>query len=466
MQIFKNFVKSPSGNVAIMFALSAVPLMLAGGMAIDYMSGSHSQTALQKAVDNAALAAGASGEDSEKKLKNLVRKYLLENGAADVLDQLTKIEVITSKDKELKVIAKGKIKTRFLGLVGYKKLKIEATAIVNRDFGNLELVLVLDNTGSMNANGKLDSLKDSANILVRELHDNKGSSAELKIGIVPFSKYVNVGLGNRNKPWIDVPADSSKVISGTRDIRQRVAGSERNCGTRTSTSTNDGVTSTSTYYACDYDYEVVGTEDYSYTVTTTWNGCVGSRDYPLNVEDKLPNSRIPGLMNVSCARPVTRLTDSKSEIINEIDALTATGDTYIPAGLMWGWRLMSSDAPFEDGVSYNKMSKKNYTKAIVLMTDGINTLKPNYPTHSTSDASIANGLTAELCNNIKNSGSNEQEHIAIYAVTFEVTDSAVKDLLRSCATNSSYYFDASDKYALTEAFRDIAQSLITLRLAK
>ncbi len=37
---------------------------------------------------------------------------------------------------------------------------------------------------------------------------------------------------------------------------------------------------------------------------------------------------------------------------------------------MWGWRTISPNAPFADGVAYNT---SNNTKVIVLMTDGQNT---------------------------------------------------------------------------------------------
>ena len=468
MQIIRKFVRSTGGNVAIMFGLAAVPLIGAGGMALDYMAASKSQSALQKAVDDAALAAGASIVEGDANLTKLVKKYLHKNGAQDVLDKITKIKVKTIADKKIKVIVKGRVNTSFMGLVGQSKLRIKALAVVNRDFGNLELALVLDNTGSMNADGKLNSLKDSAKILVRELFEKKGSGSEMKIGIVPFSQYVNVGVDKRGSTWLDVPDDTSEEITATRNVTEIVPGSERNCGMRTSTYTNDGVTTTSSYYGCDYDYNVTGTEEYTYTNSTTWSGCVGSRDYPLNVKDIRPRVKITGLMNTGCARPITALTEQRSKIDNEIDALTATGETYLPAGLIWGWRMLSKAAPLKDGVSYHKMERKGYTKAIVLMTDGINTQTPVYPTHTNDggDATTANALTAELCTNIKNSGANDDQHIKIYTVTFAVTDPTVKSLLRNCATNSSFYFDASDKVALTEAFQDIARSLITLRLAK
>ena len=83
-----------------------------------------------------------------------------------------------------------------------------------------------------------------------------------------------------------------------------------------------------------------------------WKGCVGSRAYPLNIKDENPSAKIPGLVerHTRCPREFTTLTDDKTVINDEIDRMTANGNaTYIPAGLMWGWRLISSDVPITDG---------------------------------------------------------------------------------------------------------------------
>jgi Flp pilus assembly protein TadG len=468
---FKDFLKSTGGNVALMFGLAAVPMIGAGGIALDYMQASKAQNVLQQAVDDATLAAAASDVTEAAELKQLVESYLIKNGVLDIDLGTIHVKINQQGDTRLKVVAKGKYKTSFMNLVGSSKLKIKAKSVVARDFGNLELVLALDNTGSMNDSGKLASLKSAAHDLITELFDKKGSGTDLRVGLVPFSNYVNVGMGNRNAPWIDVPADT-KVSNGMVDQYGVVPGSEKNCGNRTGTTTNDGVSSTYTYWGCDYDYEVIG--QYESFTETKWYGCVGSRNYPLNVEDRNPNVRVTGLMNTHCARPIMELTDNKSTIDSEIDAMTGAYDTYIPAGLMWAWRMLSKPAPLNSGKAYSQMSKKGLVKAIVLMTDGKNTMKPTYPEHvstydssaGTVDSTPGNNLTAELCTNIKNSGANEKEHIKIYTIAFAVSDPAVKELLRDCATNPSYYFDAADGAALAEAFGGIARSLTTLRIAR
>ncbi len=473
MRILSRFGKSTGANVALLFGLSAIPMIGVGGMAIDYIGAANAKSSIQQAADDAVLAAGAATEDlTDAELKTLVTNFLARNGSDQILDEIINIDVVTTPDDRITVTVSGNINAKFMGLIGYSKLDVEVTSVVKRGFGNLEVALVLDNTNSMNADGKLDALKNSANLLIGELFDKKGPSTTLKVGVVPFSKYVNVGLSNRNAPWLDVADDSTVVTTGTRDVYGQVPGSERNCGDRTYDSNNDGITTTNTYYACDYDYAVTGTEPYTSTTSSIWNGCVGSRNYPLNVEDRDPAARIPGIMEsnstASCPRPLTPLTQTRATVESEITALTATNETYLPAGLMWGWRLLSNAAPFNQGVTYNAMANESYTKAIVLMTDGVNTQIPLYPGHANDggNATTTNTLTAELCENIKNSGSNDQQRIKIYTVTFTVTDPVVKDLLRNCATDADSYFDAGDQSALAAAFKTIGKSLANLALAR
>ncbi len=74
---------------------------------------------------------------------------------------------------------------------------------------------------------------------------------------------------------------------------------------------------------------------------------------------------------------------------------------------------------------------------MVLMTDGANTRSPDYGarTHSGGDVALANIRTAELCSNIKG------KDIKIFTVAFDVSDATIKDILRSCATSPSHFFE-------------------------
>jgi hypothetical protein len=68
--------------------------------------------------------------------------------------------------------------------------------------------------------------------------------------------------------------------------------------------------------------------------------------------------------------PITELTDSKTTLANAIDQMSPQNTTNIPEGLAWGWRTISSKAPFTGGVD---SSNRGVDKVVIVMTDGANT---------------------------------------------------------------------------------------------
>jgi len=79
--------------------------------------------------------------------------------------------------------------------------------------------------------------------------------------------------------------------------------------------------------------------------------------------------------NFSCTtNPITPLTDvtvdaGKTAILTAIDAMQPTGNTNVPEGTAWGWRVLSSNAPFTEGRS--EVEKGN-DKVVIVLTDGAN----------------------------------------------------------------------------------------------
>ncbi len=458
--LIKRFMKSTSAAIAPMFALSASVLVVVGGIALDYVHASQIKSRLQAASDAAVLAAARAksldGSMNQAKLNKIARDFFDSNGGVQADNTITQFK-LSEKNDVFSLEINTKQKTSLMQVAGYSEMDVGVTSFAEIGPGMpLEIVLVLDNTGSMSG-AKLTALKDASKKLVGKVLDDP--KARVKVALVPFSNYVNVGLGKRNNSWIDVPADystSSNSCWNTYPDKKVIE-----CHKETRTRTNDGVSYSYEKNVCTYDYGDPVQKCSSYTRNYTWRGCVGSRDYPGNVNDDIYNfSKIPGLLNINCSKPVTALTKTQSDIIAGIDAMNASGSTYIPAGLAWGWRVLSHEKPFSEGKRYKQMKDEGGIKAVVLMTDGANTKSSTYPYHTGSDVALANQLTAELCTNIK------AQKISIYTIAFEVTDSTIKNLLQQCATNTGMYFDAGSSSALTKAFDSIAGQLTQLRLTK
>jgi Mg-chelatase subunit ChlD len=132
------------------------------------------------------------------------------------------------------------------------------------------------------------------------------------------------------------------------------------------------------------------------------------------------------------------------------------GETYLPAGLIWGKRMLSPGEPF------SASSTPGTRKFLILVTDGRNTKSPTYPNHDGSDGTLADQLTRETCQNIANDASNP---IRVYTIAFEMNGLDTKTILQDCAARSGgQFFDATDTARLRAAFSDITGQVFGVRL--
>jgi hypothetical protein len=65
-----------------------------------------------------------------------------------------------------------------------------------------------------------------------------------------------------------------------------------------------------------------------------------------------------------------------------------------------------------------------------------------------------------MCDEIKS------ENVRLYTIAFDVTDASVTTLMRDCATDPDYFYDAGDADALADAFDAVGKSLVDLALTK
>jgi len=158
---------------------------------------------------------------------------------------------------------------------------------------------------------------------------------------------------------------------------------------------------------------------------------------------------------------VMPMTSDQNALIDHIDEMEPDGNTLGNIGMAWGARLISPDFPFEEGVAWDNQYWK---KAVVMMTDGDNTLNSTYSSYwftNRNDMSVAktNQRFAETCEALKDNG------VTIYTVTFTsgINDNT-KDYYRNCASSESQYFDAPTQTELVEVFETIARELSNLHI--
>lgn len=446
----------------MMFAFVLVALVGVAGIAVDFLRSNELQAELAEAAD-AGVLAGARAKLVDDVLTDAAAEAVAQklfDGNRRFADRVA-IETFDFNHDEatqtFSLAITGKMNTTFMNVFGWKTLDIdvysEAKVAPPRV---LEVVLALDNTNSMSG-AKMTALKSAASDLVNAVMAEADN--DVKIGIVPFSNYVNVGVSRRGASWLNAPADSSATVNKCNTTYPDATST--NCVTTSSTCYNDGVPYACTGTSCDWDYGDPVTTCADVVENHLWRGCVGSRDQPRDVKDEdYAVHKVPGLLDEWCPEEVLPLTTDKATVENKIDALSVIGDTYIPSGLFWAQALISEEEPFAGGVSYAEMEAESGVKAIVLMTDGLNSRSARYPDHWGNDTSAANDKTEQLCTEIKS------KKIQVYTIAFEVTDTTVKDLLRDCASSPDEFFDAADAAELSSAFESIGSSLQELSLSK
>jgi Flp pilus assembly protein TadG len=221
--------------------------------------------------------------------------------------------------------------------------------------------------------------------------------------------------------------------------------------------------------------------------------------------------------NASCTtKPITPLTDvtsaaGKTLVNNAIDAMSPLGATNVPQGIAWGWRTLSSGAPFTEGRSE---TEKGNDKVVIVLTDGANTYytpeslgyadaagnKSIYSAYGYTAVNQAGGSTTRLfmgtdvgkstytnanytqamnqqmnniCENAKAAG------LVIMTVALDLSSAKLDekgqiDSLKACASDSKFRKDADGKAAklfwnstggeLEETFKQIADELSNLRI--
>src|SRR5260221_2653347 len=161
MSIFNRFRRDKRGNVAIMFALSLIPLLGAVGAAVDYSRIAQIRTKLGDALDAGVLALGSQTTMADAQAKATVTSWMDAhmNGIPYTLTSLTQA------GGQITGTASADVEMTLARVMGINEVTVDVTSQVLKTLGKIELVLVLDNTGSMKGT-KISTLKTAAASLV------------------------------------------------------------------------------------------------------------------------------------------------------------------------------------------------------------------------------------------------------------------------------------------------------------
>jgi len=519
LRLREKFCKNNDGNFAILSAVGFSAILLCVGASIDLTNNVNIRSKLGNSVDMAVLTAAISEQAQERDLTREARASFDANYNYKPGQSLKSFVVTKPASDRVRVDATLTYHPYFGKLLGKPKrdMIVSAESILPTPNG-LDVAFVLDRTGSMYGTN-LSNLKSAADGF---LDDIEQKNADIRVSVIPFSDYVNIGLQYASEDWLDLPVSNSRgsdVECSMEDVSNSTCvnpfNPPQNCqvGSTTQT-TDDGTTQTTTTVTvvdnndgtCTTTTrtdEVTGNSSSSSTRTVTgpgatsrissnwsnvsqttngnyctystdpdedsgsvieecsvanivgnWFGCVGSRSGQANLEAAYDGNKIPPAMELTCGQPITPLSSDIDAARDTIDSLTASGMTYLPGGLMWGWRSLDPSAPLVN------TSGTERQKLVILMTDGSNTVSQSGLFHNGNDYREANRHTEELCTKMKESDVS----IATVSYSRGSRDNKTTKLLQDCASSPTLYFEARDAKSLKSAFENAIKSSESIRL--
>jgi Flp pilus assembly protein TadG len=406
----KKFGICQKGSIAVFYAISAIPIFVAAGSAIDYVRYFDNTTELQVALDSAALAAAATPEATDTERLALAEATFLRNLEGGDLAGEAITRSFDIEDDTVIAAADMDMTTSLMQFAGIKKMKLSVGAEVAVP-GNkkAEIALVLDYSGSMSetiAGGvKYVAMKNAAKDLISDLE--AANPDKVKFALVPFSHHV---YGTFDKAYI---------------LGQSGSG--------------------------------------------TWTGCTQDRKYPYNLTDATPTAnnntkwgqpQAPVHASSGCSGYVSNnlvmkpLTNDFTGLKSRLDMMTPYAWTHIALGVEFGFHMLSDNLPFDTGVSYDDDETEKF---MVVLTDGYQT-EPAFGPGSTRTVAQGEENLEALCTNAKAKG------ITMITIAYDLDDTATRNRLKNCASDpDKNFFVATDTAAVASAFDNI-KSIITAQV--
>lgn len=429
MQVLRRFKADQRGATAMLFGLTALPLLGIVGAAVDYSRAANFQSRMQLAVDATALSIVREPPSlTAREIQARGELYLTNALRADATAQVGSVSV-TRNGKLVQVAASATMDRSITRLLGLEPMPISANSHASSS-RRLEIALVLDNTYSMSESlddgtRKMDALKTE----VRKTLDSLAAMAaepgrapdSIKVSIVPFDTEVRLDAAKvRNESWFDWQDGASP---------------------------------------------------------SKWSGYVYDRPGSYGRSDRAPNgskdSLFPAPRVSECSRggamacpsdadlpviqPLVSVSQNLDRLKGIVKSMAPRGYTNIAIGAVWGQSTLSRSQPFTEGSD----ADESVEKIMLVLTDGLNTAHHvNGKIEKSTDprSAIVAGIDANTraaCESAKASGTR------IFTVRVKEGD---EDLLRSCASSPADYVNVQSGGDFSAAFKTFLDKITKTRI--
>lgn len=420
MRQIRGFARDERGAVAMIFGMAFVMLCMCIGLAIDTARLYGVSRKVQAALDAAALEGAKLMSDDSSAQSSVPQRS--QNTFAVNLQSVSSNEAVLTNfratpdlsNQTVNVEVDVRVPTVFARLGGVRDFTFRKVSSSGYSDVQLEVVLALDVTGSMNqvpagdSRTRIQSLKIAAVELVNGLFEVATSDSNVRISVVPWASGVTPG------PYRQAATGSS---SGTECLVER-AGS--------------------------------GSTDDSLPGSATW-----AQPMPASLASTFlcPNEPVAPL----------RGRNNKTQIIAKINNLTASGATAGHVGAAWAWYMISPNwASTHSTDAYRPAPpSRNVVKAVIVMTDGDFTA--SYVGGAIPDGSSSNAASydmfQEICEGMRTQG------IQVHTIAFDLPNTYAIDQLGQCASSGTAH-TPNNSSELRDVFRQMVSQLQSLRLTR
>ncbi len=159
--VMKKFRADQLGNISMMMAIAVFPMFLIAGAAIDTVRITREQASFNAAVDSAVLAIAADDRSSLMglstaqqatriaELEEYAKKFLQENYTPETFNNASLDLSLTITGQAIDINASHDFPTTITNIFGVDHVDLAAHSQVKKAMRPIEMVLVMDTTGSM-----------------------------------------------------------------------------------------------------------------------------------------------------------------------------------------------------------------------------------------------------------------------------------------------------------------------------
>jgi Flp pilus assembly protein TadG len=496
------------GNALMIAAASMIPLTAAIGAGVDMSRAYATHTRMQQACDAGVLAVrrNISGNTIDTASRTLGQQFFNVNFPDKTFNTTMNTAFTTSVDNTTNIVAGTATATlpyAMMPVIGFTNQQVTVSCQASQDFVNTDVVLVLDNTGSMNCtpsdgpnvscsagdpNSKIQGQRDAVMALYDSLRaaqtQLEGKGLRLRYGIVPYSSNVNVGklLYGTSNGLNAIRAVSNYQQCTSRDRSGNCTAAKPVSTTHNKAWLDNWASISNPALGCIEERSTVNTITASTTTIPTNAWDLDLDRMPINSDvltqwAPYDTTAETAKQYIACPSPAAALQAfDRATLLAYVKNLSASGGTYSDIGMIWGGRFISDSGVFAASpTSYNSFPVKKY---VILITDGyIQTSSTQYSAwgvekfdHLISNNSYPGDATdtanhkqrfSLACGAVKSKGAS------IWVVGFGASvGGSLDSTLTNCASSSEQAALAADSAALIAKFSQIGQSIGSLRVVK